>query len=393
MNQHRNYEDILRELAPSLEEDATSANHQQMYFALSVITTDEFSRAARMITVLACSDLGDLIDEVLLGSGRAAIRTARSLIEHSVNLHTVLTSEDAAERYMAHLDLGAVMLDGAPGADRLKPKLRRKVVRLANREAHKARPRWESALERFGPRFNVGWHPSNLHDRAKDSGRTDLYDLFRLCSLVAHGSSAGAISQYHLHDSDRATYAAGRVPALVPLAFVVGVEAFIQLLVHLRDATTGFEIDPPASAVGLLLRNNIDSVWEASISATTAMLPEATVAAHLAFSARGKLRWYLETSELPERWLRAKDSTTLDETADWLQPVRAAYVEKSGPFNEGGWASIEVPGLSPFPDWNQNTIPADAMPRIVPLTTGEWATGTFVGRTVVGDGWIVHPPL
>ncbi|WP_426247111.1 DUF5677 domain-containing protein [Nocardioides sp. LHG3406-4] len=384
------YTEILAELDPDFAQAAETARVLQALVVQRLISGPEYHRAVRLIATLAISDVFDLIDEVERGSGRAAMRSARSLIEHAVNIHSVITSEEAAERYLAHLDQGPILLADAPEAPMLDTGPRRTVIRAARRAANAARSKWEESLERYGASFARQWHTANLYDRAAASGRGDLYDLYRVGSAVAHGSSAGAIGQFRLHDSDVATYAAGRVPALVPLALATGVEAYLQLLVHLEDKYPGFDANSPGSAVKHLVTLHGNAVWKAAQTATRGITDKAEVVAYLAFSARGKTRWYIHSSEMPSAWLPASPDPYAKEVAEWLLPVREAYVEGGGEFTEGGWAAMEVGPISLWPDWSKRSIPTGTMPLIVMTPDMDWITGEVVEEGAMINGWTVH---
>ena len=127
----RDFATTLAQLAPSLAGDIDAAKSAQLHLARMVIEAKKVPRAARLICVLAAGDIGDLLDDVERGAGRSAIRATRSLIEHQVNMHTVLSSDVSADRYMAHLELGPLLLRDSYEAYYLDRNLARSVKHVA----------------------------------------------------------------------------------------------------------------------------------------------------------------------------------------------------------------------------------------------------------------------
>lgn len=386
------FTDVLTGLAPDLPADIEYAKTAQLLVARAAIDTDGIPRAARMILVLAAGDVGDLLDDVLHGAGRSAMRAARTLIEHQVNMHTVLASPDAAERYMEHLSLGPLLLEAAPEAFFLDKTLARSVKHAARKRAKKARPRWEAAVAKYGNGFKRQWHPANLHDRSDAAGRADLYEMYRFGSSVAHGSAAGSTGQFDLHDDDVATYAAGRVPSLVPVAFDIGVEAYVQTLTHIQAAHPSLDVATAGHAMFRLVRDHSNAVQRATRKVSRNVLNRGTITAYLAFSPRGSVRWYVHDSNMPAVWRRAVTNPDLSAYEQWTAPVRAAYIEAGGPFNEGNWAAIAVGEIAINQDWSKPSIPSDVMPVVVPSEDGGWLSGTVAEHGVIVNAWIVLGP-
>lgn len=231
-----------------------------------VIEAKKVPRAARLICVLAAGDIGDLLDDVERGAGRSAIRATRSLIEHQVNMHTVLSSDVSADRYMAHLELGPLLLRDSYEAYYLDRNLARSVKHVAKKRARDAQPLWDAALSKYGPSFARQWSERNIRQRSGDAGRLDLYQMFRFASGVAHGSSSGSVGHYELHSDNLATYSAGRLPTLVPVALAYGAEAYLQMLTHLSDAQPDIDVDLSGHMLFRVLQEHSNAIHRASIS-------------------------------------------------------------------------------------------------------------------------------
>jgi len=436
------FEDELALRCPVFRDDADSASYaQNRVFAQDLVLQPGMHRAVRLLAVLAVGDLDDLFREVRLGAGRAAMRSARTLIEHCVNMHTVLQSEEAADRYIAYLEQGALFLNPPPGVELLSRGTRTAAVRQAERAAASAQPLWDDALAKYGRSFERKWHPATLYDRAVEAGDEELYQLYRVGSAVVHGSAAGAVGQFRLDSSgDVATYAAGRVPALVPHAFVIGADAYLRLLTHVMDARPTLDYSMPGSLVSQLLTTNIDAVWKLSVQvADHATQPvDEKMASYLAFSRRGRTRWYLTLPEAPDLWCRATavgDEGRLAKVEALLKTVADAYIEQGGEFSVGGWAAFQLPWLGQRPEFGRGIIPSGTMPLIVmtpegfcagfpissddvadspigPVPGPNWGTEILERATgmqlvpaqgkdghavpvddVLLDAWLVHPPL
>jgi len=148
----------------------------------------------RLIVNQVVNDFLDLLGELKRGDGRPAIRTSRSIIEHAINLRTVAEDLPTAQRYLDHLDQIGVLvsrLDLSPlafdGKDRRAEKHRLKKL---GRDAER---RFAEAEALHGRTFARQWHPKSVRDRADGFGWAEAYDLYRLASLVTHGSAGGAL--------------------------------------------------------------------------------------------------------------------------------------------------------------------------------------------------------
>lgn len=394
---YKSFADVLGKEAPDFAEDVERARYAQLYLANALVGTVGVPRAVRLIATLAASDLNDLLDDVSRGAGRSAMRVTRTLIEHQVNMHTVLASSDDAERYMAHLDQGPLLLEDAPEGFFLDEGARRSVEHLARKQARDARRLWDASVDKYGKSFERQWHPSNIRDRSDAAGRPDLYRLYKFGSAVAHGSSAGATGQYRRDNDDLATYASGRVPALVPLALAVGTEAYFALLSHMREHLGGDlpDMDTLIHAAGqtlfTVLRKHSPAIHRVSRAQSDRALNRSDRRTYLAFSRGGRFRLYVGDSNNPGRWNRGIERQRHAAYQQWVTPVVAAYIRQGRPFNEGGWAAIEIPDPEIEPDWMKVDIPDDVMPLIVRADDGTWITGDQVQEGIFVNVAVVHP--
>ena len=85
---------------------------------------------------------------------------------------------------MSRLDLSPLAFDGK---DRRAEKHRLKKL---GRDAER---RFAEAEALHGRTFARQWHPKSVRDRADGFGWAEAYDLYRLASLVTHGSAGGAL--------------------------------------------------------------------------------------------------------------------------------------------------------------------------------------------------------
>ena len=290
------------ERIPSIAEAFTNATIEQYVLASQVVADGGTHEAVRLLFNLAVNDLVDLLHELGTGAGRPAMRTARSLIEHAINLHTVTSNLAEASRYVEHLDLGQVLLASVPleGLGNKAGRTYRKRARQRGREAQKrfdaaAATHWsESEIN-----FRKSWTKPDLKARADLNGLGFLYGYYRLASLVIHGSSAGSIGLVRETPGPR-TFRHGSALELAPIAMLAGLAAYRSVRVALERARP----DVPAGgyAAGL---NQVDELtpqyFDAGVNIDAALWPTTYTAppgAVLAFSKTKKRRWYLHIPSL-----------------------------------------------------------------------------------------------
>lgn len=400
------FTEVLKERHPEIEADAESVVASQGVVLSSIIAPEYLNRSGRIIFSLAVSDLGDLMDESIRGSGRAAMRSARSLVEHCINMGTVLADEADAERYLDHLSLGPLLLSeaGYPFLY-LNGRERERVEHELNRDRRESKAAWEAALSRYGSGFKRSWHPRNLADRAAEQGGERLYRAYRIASNVAHGSAAGSIGHFRLSRKGRGSYSAGKVPELVPLALLVGADAYLEMLKHAERLDERVD----ASAGRDWLTHFMDTHYLAIREVARDVVREFTEAfdmevsfanAYMVFSRSKRVRWYTHVPQMSDRWhpVAASAEDECRELFSALEGLIDTYIEEGGEFNEGGLAALELPKTSMPIDLRKSSVPGNAFfPRLVPsddllqwsIVEGIAPDGTLIeSGTIVADSWL-----
>ncbi len=311
-------------------------------------------RAVALIANQISNDFTDLIDELVRGRGRPATRTARALVEHLVNLASVLDSADMRERYEAHaMIVGQLEASARIGLDLLSGEdLAREEGRLSALRKETSSGA-DNALTKYGPRFKASWSPKNLFDRASSFALLPYYNYYRLASAVLHGSASGTLgtvsascrNPVHRHG-----------PALLtcPYAYHEGVAATREAVRLLAALGLG---DPVAAEATL---DSVLAYWpnyRRAISVVDSWLWPDTAPlgpqAVLAVARNGKRRWYLLepeanlmvegtlTTPIPEKQQQAIAKAINDGLADldlrlrWLTIIVAGvHVE---PIPEKSW--------------------------------------------------------
>ncbi|MFD7864109.1 DUF5677 domain-containing protein [Streptomyces sp. NPDC059783] len=174
--------------------DLLTAALEEVHIVTRRFFTETTNQSATVVGNHAFNDLDSFIDGLLSGDGRSAARAARSLFEHLVNYCEVMSSPEAAERYMEHKTVTADLIGNLThGLHYLKgTPHKRERGRLAKLKRDSLQPLKE-ALSRFGTQFRRDWSSRNLYDRAAAHGHASHYDTYRLLSQVTHGSCGGVL--------------------------------------------------------------------------------------------------------------------------------------------------------------------------------------------------------
>lgn len=393
------FEEELERSSPGFREEVQNVVHAQLALTGPFLVDAEIPRACRVIVNLAASDLGDLLHDVARGSGRAAMRSARSLVEHAINMHTVAASEQDADRYLDHLSLGpSLMMKSELPMIGLDAKRRSQVEHALRKSAREAATAWEAARQRYGASFARSWHPKNLADRAAAAGCPELYDDYRIASNVAHGSAAGSYGHFYRSKSDLASFATGAVPHLVPHALMMGIEGYVttieicELVAPRHDLTLAHEV------VTLLLEERYIAVWDVANDRQRRITQsfdreEPNSTALLAFSRGGKFRWYVELDGSVEGVFRAHEPYDAEEVIASLESLIQVYRDGHGEFNEGGWSTIRLPGLAAIPRFEVSAIPRGAILPCLELNA-DWSE-CLVAIEILPDGSMeyLYPPI
>ncbi|MBP5869244.1 DUF5677 domain-containing protein [Streptomyces europaeiscabiei] len=188
--------------------------------------TETTNQSAGIVGNHAFNDLDSFIDCLLSGDGRAAARASRSLFEHLVNYCEVMSSTNAAERYLEHAAVTADLLGNLTHGLRYLRGTQHKQERTRlNKLKRDALPRLKNSLSLFGSRFRRDWSSRNLHDRAAAHGYGSHYDTYRLLSQVTHGSSGGVLGS-HAAIAGKTVHRTGFSLELAVLSYLEGFTFF-----------------------------------------------------------------------------------------------------------------------------------------------------------------------
>lgn len=266
------------------------AIHSNLRFSASILTS-RCDLAVRLIVNQAVADVNDLLRDIDRGAGRSAMRASRVVIEHAVNLRTVLDSPDSSERYTAHLHHGPVLAENlAIGLRHLSKKEARSERHRLHKHARESRPALDEAVRKFGNGFLRQWHPSNLHDRAQKQGQAALYEFYRYASLTMHGSPASIASARQEISDGVVRVSVGLSIRDMPTAMYIDLSAYLDVLQALEDAElhviaiSSASHSNPSSGAGR--RCNGSPAEPTRSSVTTARLRE--MARSLRFRATGQ---------------------------------------------------------------------------------------------------------
>lgn len=213
---------------------AEAVTYKQLALVAQVASDVQTHESVRLLFNLAVNDFRDLLEDLNSGAGRSAMRAARGVIEHAINLHAVTTSLREATRYMEHLDQGAALMMGlAPGESRLPRRRRSAYLHALRKVGRPAERRFELARDEHGSWFARGWSPTTLRVRAEQHGVAHLYDYYRLASLVTHGSAGGALGSVRDHPEGFRIFRTGPALELAPVAMWAGVAGYREVLAAL----------------------------------------------------------------------------------------------------------------------------------------------------------------
>lgn len=263
-------------------------------FIVGFLNNGDRHRAESVVFNQAVSDFIGLCWELGAGNGRSAVRTARSLIEHAVNMADVTSSGARASRYMDHLGFSAEFInDFDLGMDILSRVERRKIEKRRQHAVKKVAKSLADHLKAYGSRFRSSWSEKNLKDRARDFGLDEFYPAYRLCSLFIHGASGAEIG-LSKSIGDMRVIRTGPAINLCAFAYITGVRA-IQKVVDLATPVEPL-LDPAPLADAL---ENMAKAWpiysRAMEELDKEIWPEAPPLppmAILAIARNGAQRWY-----------------------------------------------------------------------------------------------------
>ena len=180
------------------------------------------------------NDAIDLMYDLLLGRGRPAFKTARSLYEHQVAAELILDPV-MARRYLDHDAVGRSYFGDLV---RLEEHLRGKDLKAYRHRRRKIERDTKAAvahgMAKYGASFRRGWAPGTLLDNAKATGRDSDYAFYKAASLPTHGAIAGLFGA-RMEDGSSSIYRTGPALAACTLAGAYGL-TFVEMALTSGDS-------------------------------------------------------------------------------------------------------------------------------------------------------------
>jgi hypothetical protein len=298
----------------------------------NVDRTDPVQRARTRIVNQAVNDYFDLLYEALRGRGRPAVRSARSLFDHLLNLRTIDGDPGEARRYCDHATIGD-LLDlelNTPREEEFTGNTRKQVRHRLRKLSRQIRPAADAVLRKYPTSFPGRWASKNMPERAKRHGlRHDYESDFRLLSAVAHGSAGGDVGHRVLID-DRSVVRTGPAVSTCPLALRTG-HRWFSMLVADSEKMSG----PDATAKLWELLRTVDGILDqhrdACRAVDAALLPDELPANPVLIRVEtdGRWTWLLLDMER-ERTIRAQPVDLDPGLQQWLAD-KVAAMEDANP--------------------------------------------------------------
>lgn len=372
----------IRRRVPELEELVQDVFGEQLAWVAQVISTKNLPDAIHVIACQAVNDLTDLLTDCLDGSGRPAMRAARSLYEHGVNAYSVLADPAQPDRYMAHLSQGpALLAELDPGAEMLSGSARKAYLHRTATVGRDASRQFEAAVRQYGPSFRRSWSALNLKDRASSCGMGGLYDFYKLGSLVAHGSAGGSMGTRRVHAGEGAgsdlqsfvTYRTGKALELCPIAMWGGVLSHLHVMQAVEAAHPSISASEWSQPLLLVL-----GLWSSYREATSAIdkemwpeYPQSGALGVMAFTRTKRTRWFLH---LPSHGLLVEAEPPVMEPELTARLDRLMDAETEGEqalfSNDQRWVTVAVPDVALSPKRGGKVVPATSLLVSPQITLG-----------------------
>lgn len=376
--------EMLRTQLPAFQEATTAVTYEQLALVGQVASDAGTHESIRLLFNLAVNDFRDLVGDLDMGSGRSAMRAARAVIEHAINLHTVVDSLKEASRYLEHLDQGsAIAVNLATGANRLDARTRSSYLHALRKRGTAAARRFEAAVDEHGSWFQRGWTQGTAKDRADRFGLENLYDYYRLASLVTHGSAGGSLGSVRDHPDGYRIYRTGAALELAPVAMWAGIRGHREVLTALQRVRPDIDIDAYTSAL-----DEFDHLWADYFEALTQidkeLWPTERVqppVAVLAFSQATTRRWYLHLP-MTACLIQAKEP----DLPDWMEERVTGLIDKmiaEQPYlfrPDQYWITVAIAGVTVTPVDDARAIPDSALFEFLP---DDWEPSD---AHTIGDG-------
>lgn len=230
---------VYDEFAGALRLESVCTDDLRMFARLFFSSITDSSPSAISKSLIGNQSINDFVDlcfELLYGRGRPALRVARALFEHHVNLLDVTRNSDYAQRYKDHQAIAAIVeSEGEFGVEYLASSKDKRIQRHILRKLDKeSRNEYMKAIASYGSTFRRQWSPMTLADRATQHGLARDYEFYRFASIVLHGSAGGtkgtvvAPPRY-----ERPVHRTGPALSLCPLAYLYGVRFFRLTVIEL----------------------------------------------------------------------------------------------------------------------------------------------------------------
>lgn len=345
----------------------------------SVIPRTRVSLPVRLIFSQVVSDFVDLLGNVDRGSGRAAMRDARALTEHAINLRTVLGSADADARYMAHLDVGPVLVDEHKfGAQFLRGKEKREAMHWIKVRGRQSRSRLKEAIEQYGSRFQRDWAGISLYDRAKRQNQEVLYDFYRLASLTTHGSSASMAGRMEESVNGSYRHYVGADIRAAPTALFGGISAVQDVLEALHDSGFAGDFEGTMDAIQEVrgrwaMFYRFSRLYE-KLAMRKSLSHKGFTATVLAVSRTGSRRWYLD-DPMSDVWVEGNEPPLNEFERNMVERFIGDVMLKSETFLDPkvSWLAVRLPSIAPPVVAKESpTVPEDALDRLEDSAYFRW---------------------
>lgn len=210
--------------------------------------------AKACIASFACNDLWSLLEQVVVGDGRAAARSARALFEHTVHLKYISDPTDGTirgQRYLEHAAVHAQQMAGVDLVSELQGEQAKKERTKQSRLAGASRAAFRTAMSRWGKDFRRQWSDRNLREMAKTVGLDGDYDAYRVLSGVTHGSVGGLQGAIRVVKGEK-VHRFGPDLELSSLAFLLGVRWWRDLAQTMPDSPARAQVLQTAKELLLL---------------------------------------------------------------------------------------------------------------------------------------------
>ena len=298
----------------------------------------------------AANDFYDLGNELEAGRGRAATRTARALIEHTINFYSIASDDEILNRYGDQFSVSIVLEKNSMiGANELPKKERKVYLNNLEKSAKEHQKKSDAAISKYGSSFRRQWHQVNLYDRAVQHGIQDLYDYYKMASVVMHGSSGGAKGTLFSIEG-QSIYRLGPALNLCPLAYREGIRAFSMLVEKMGD------VIPEAGASSLANKlSELKGLWpiyrREILALDKEMTPKsASEVSHCCalISGTGTLKWAIVSPS--DGWVMLCHEPDLYRSdVRFRDSMNEMRIQVQSQFAENHWEPIGLPGASLTP--------------------------------------------